>query len=58
MLRQFKRKEVARDDAVDALAAAVTAAAPAAALRTLPPQPHEDRTGLRMEMVYVEPGVN
>lgn len=58
MLRQFKRTEVARDDAVDALAAAVTAAAPAAALRTLPPQPHEDRTGLRMEMVYVEPGVN
>ena len=58
MLRQFKRKEVGRDDAVDALAAAVTAAAPAAALRTLPPQPHEDRTGLRMEMVYVEPGVN
>ncbi len=58
MLRQFKRKEVARDDAVDAIAAAVTAAAPAAALRTLPPQPHEDRAGLPMEMVYVEPGVN
>ncbi|MDE2905851.1 MAG: DUF429 domain-containing protein, partial [Acidobacteriota bacterium] len=56
MLRQFKRSDVARDDAVDALAAALTASAPAAALRTLPPQPHVDRAGLRMEMVYVEPG--
>lgn len=56
MLRRFKRREVARDDAVDALAAALTASAPAAALRTLPPQPQVDRAGLRMEMVYVEPG--
>ena len=56
MLRQFKRSEVARDDAVDALAAALTASAPAAALRTLPPQPQVDRAGLRIEMVYVEPG--
>ncbi len=55
MLRQFRRREVARDDAVDALAAALTASAPAAALRTLPPQPRVDRAGLRMEMVYVEP---
>ena len=54
MLRQFKRREVARDDAVDALAAALTASAPAAALRTLPPRAQEDRAGLRMEMVYVE----
>ena len=57
MLRQFKRREVARDDAVDALAAALTASAPAAALRTLPPRPQEDRSGLRMEMVHVEPGL-
>ena len=56
VLRQFKRREVARDDAVDALAAALTASEPAAALRTLPQQPPEDRGGLRMEMVYVEPG--
>ncbi len=56
MLRQFRRREVARDDAVDALAAALTASAPAAALRTLPSQPQVDRAGLRMEMVYVEPG--
>ena len=56
MLRQFRRSDVARDDAVDALAAALTASAPAAALRTLPPQPQADRAGLRMEMVYVEPG--
>ena len=58
MLRQFKRREVARDDAVDALAAALTASAPAAALRTLPPRPQEDRARLPMEMVYVERGVN
>ena len=57
MLRQFKRREVARDDAVDAMAAALTASAPAAALRTLPPRPQEDRSGLRMEMVHVEPGL-
>ena len=57
MLRPFKpNKDVARDDAVDALAAALTASAPAAALRTLPLRPQEDRAGLRMEMVYVEPG--
>ena len=56
MLRQFKRSDVARDDAVDALAAALTASAPAAALRTLPQQPQVDRAGLRMEIVYVEPG--
>ena len=56
MLRQFRRRDVARDDAVDALAAALTASAPTAALRTLPPAPEQDRAGLRMEMVYVEPG--
>ena len=57
MLRQFKRKEVARDDAVDAMAAALTAAADVATLRTLPPLPKEDHSGLRMEMVHVEPGL-
>ena len=55
MLRQFKRGDVARDDAVDALAAALTASVPAAALRTLPPRVEKDSAGLPMEMVYVEP---
>ena len=53
ILKRFKRKEVARDDAVDAMVAAVTAAHDAAALRTLPPCPPRDSAGrLPIEMVY------
>lgn len=53
ILKDFKCKEVARDDAVDAMVAAVTAAHDAAALRTLPPCPPRDSAGrLPMEMVY------
>ena len=53
ILKRFKRKEVARDDAVDAMVAAVTAAHDAAALQTLPPCPPRDSAGLLpMEMVY------
>ena len=52
ILKCFKRKEVARDDAVDAMVAAVTAAHDAAALRTLPACPPRDSAGLPMEMVY------
>ena len=55
MLGRFRRREVARDDAVDALAAAVTASADAAALRTLPSEPPTDSVGLPMEMVWFEP---
>lgn len=51
-LKRFKRKEVARDDAVDAMVAAVTAAHDEAVLRTLPPCPPQDSAGLPMEMVY------
>lgn len=54
MLAQFPRKEVARDDAVDAMAAAVTASARGAVLRTLPPHPQTDSFGRPMEMVYAE----
>ena len=43
---------VARDDVVDAMAAAVTATADDA-IRTLPPRPPRDACGLPMEMVYV-----
>ena len=55
MLGRFRRREVARDDAVDAMAAAVTASADAAALRTLPSEPPTDSVGLPMEMVWFEP---
>lgn len=52
ILKQFRRKDVARDDAVDAMAAAITAAARKRNLRTLPPRPPKDSKGLPMEMVY------
>ena len=52
ILNRFRRKEVARDDAVDAMVAAVTAAREAAELRTLPACPPPDSAGLPMEMVY------
>lgn len=55
ILKQFRRKDVARDDAVDAMAAAITASAQKRNLRTLPPRPPTDSKGLPMEMVYVRP---
>ena len=56
-LSEFKPygKDVARDDAVDAMVAALTATAKAAALRTLPANPPRDAFRLPMEMVYVAP---
>ena len=51
VLREGKR--VARDDAVDALAAALTGLEPVA-IRTLPERPESDAHGLAMEMVYAE----
>ena len=48
-------RDVARDDVVDAMAAALTAAAGAGSLRTLPAKPPRDAFGLPMEMVYVAP---
>ena len=50
ILEEFLRKDVARDDAVDAMAAAITAGA--RNLRRLPPRPPKDSKGLPMEMVY------
>ena len=47
-------RSVARDDIVDAMAAAVTAAADDAEIRTLPPRPPRDAFGLPLEMTYVE----
>lgn len=50
-LAQYPRTRVARDDIVDALAGATTAAL-SGALRTLPPDPATDEAGLPMEIVY------
>jgi len=48
----FPRNMVARDDILDALAAAVTALVGNGHLSTIPEQPERDAFGLPMEMVY------
>ena len=55
---KFPRKQVAKDDILDALAAAVTAQQGFGRLRTLPESPPMDRNGLSMEMVYWNPGTD
>lgn len=54
-LRGFLRRTVARDDILDALAAAVTACygALSSKLRTVPAEPPFDSRGLPMEMVFL-----
>ena len=51
-LAQFKRKELARDDIVDALVALATARSRPGNLHTLPDSPELDSQGLPMEMVF------
>lgn len=51
-LGRWRRRELAADDVIDALVAAVTAAAPIRDLATLPAWPPRDACGLPMEMVY------
>lgn len=46
------RKQVERDDVVDAMVAMITATAETARLQTLPSRPARDAFGLPMEMVY------
>lgn len=53
-LLQFRRNRVARDDVLDALAGAVTAAR-SRGLRSLPPDPEIDARGLPMEIVLWAP---
>jgi predicted RNase H-like nuclease len=52
----FLRKEVARDDIMDALVLAVTAALSGGRLDLLPLTPPTDEMGLPMEIVYYRPG--
>ena len=52
---KFLRKEVARDDIVDALALAVTGHRGHGQLRTVPDDPPRDAQGLPMEIVYWDP---
>lgn len=48
----YRRKDVARDDILDALVALVAASVSGDSLRTLPPEPATDSRGLPMEIVY------
>ena len=49
---EFRCWDLADDDILDAMAAAITASADPGALRTLPKHPATDSVGLPMEMVY------
>lgn len=49
---KYFRKEVARDDILDALAAAITAYKGEQGLKSIPEKPEYDSHGLRMEIVY------
>lgn len=51
-LGRFARKDVGRDDILDALVAAVAAMVGEHRLRMLPERPERDSTGLPMEIVY------
>jgi len=51
-LSRYRRKDVARDDILDALSAAVTAMVGVQGLVSIPKAPEFDSQGLRMEMVY------
>jgi len=51
-LASYSRKELKKDDILDALAAALTARLGFDNLSSLPPQPEIDSQGLPMEMVY------
>lgn len=51
-LSTYKRKDVARDDILDTLAAAVTGLMGRQNLVSIPQEPEFDERGLRMEMVY------
>ena len=49
---RYRRRDLANDDILDAMSAAITASADPGALRTLPELPVQDSCGLPMEMVY------
>ena len=53
-LCRFSRAEVARDDILDALAAAVTGLLSEGRLKTLPAVPEVDAAGLPMEIAYLQ----
>ena len=54
-LDQFLRKDLARDDILDAIVLAVSAWLSPKAMKTIPPIPPKDKMGLPMEIVYFRP---
>lgn len=56
-LDKYKKRDVNRDDILDALVAAVTARCGFKALKTIPDVPEHDEIGLPMEMVYCSPNI-
>ncbi|MGD8807066.1 MAG: DUF429 domain-containing protein [Chloroflexota bacterium] len=55
-LSRYRRSEVARDDILDAMVAAVSGYMSRGQLSAIPADPPCDAYGLAMEMVYYEPG--
>lgn len=53
-LATYKRKDVAKDDILDALSAVVTAKFGSHGLESIPKEPEDDSNGLRMEMVHIK----
>jgi predicted RNase H-like nuclease len=51
-LKRFMRKDLARDDILDAIVLAVSAKLPLRSMRTVPSNPPRDKKGLPMEIVY------
>ena len=51
-VQTFRRKDVAKDDILDALALAITAASPSETIITIPENPELDVKDLPMEIVY------
>lgn len=51
-LKRYKRKEVAKDDILDSIAAAIVACSPVSSLATVPKIPGKDAKGLPMEIVF------
>jgi predicted RNase H-like nuclease len=54
-LKRFLRKDLAKDDILDATALAVSARFPSKFIRTVPQKPPRDKKGLPMEIVYAVP---
>jgi predicted RNase H-like nuclease len=58
VLKMYKRKEVAKDDILDSIAAAMVACSPFSSLATVPEIPGKDAKGLPMEMVFTNRNLN